>query len=392
MRAWVAWAMAGVGIACGALGTRVVMNDRIAQAHWTAPASQMQSGSGLVFERADRIRRGLNLSNFYAQTGDYTEARLKRYMTVADMRAIRGMGFDHVRLGVDPEGVLAAGANGVLRPEAMARLDKTVRDLVGAGLNVVLVVQPEESWKRQLKEQAGVEKFFALWTALATHFAGIDPERIFFEVMNEPTMEDAYRWAGIQAEAVTRIRSAAPHHTVIATGAPVYSNIQSVVRMEPVRDENVIYTFHDYAPMWFTHQGAPWAAGGLASLRGVPYPTPAESIRSILKQLPDENDRLALEHFGTDRWDEPRMSADMATVERWAQQRWVPLYCGEFGVYRDYADAKDRVRWIGDMRMVLETDHIGWAMWDYNGNFGLVAEEDNKKVDGDVLRALGLGK
>jgi endoglucanase len=77
----------------------------------------------------------------------------------------------------------------------------------------------------------------------------------------------------------------------------------------------------------------------------------------------------------------------------WAQRRGVPLYCGEFGVYNAYADPKMRLTWISDMRTALEAQHIGWAMWDYQGSFSLVTKGSNGTVvDQGVVNALGLKK
>jgi len=71
----------------------------------------------------------------------------------------------------------------------------------------------------------------------------------------------------------------------------------------------------------------------------------------------------------------------------------VPLYCGEFGVYKAYADVQSRANWIGDMRTALESRQIGWAMWDYDGNFGLASRTGaDIVVDEKALHALGLGK
>ena len=62
----------------------------------------------------------------------------------------------------------------------------------------------------------------------------------------------------------------------------------------------------------------------------------------------------------------------------WARERNVPLICNEFGAYRETANPASRARWIGDVRAALEENHIGWAMWDYRGNFGVVERTDTQ--------------
>jgi len=191
---------------------------------------------------------------------------------------------------------------------------------------------------------------------------------------------------------VATIRRAAPRHTILAT-ASQWSKIDGLLAIEPVRDEDVIYTFHDYDPMWFTHQGATWGSEGWAFLRGVPYPATPENIQAALGQEPDARVRLWVQRFGLERGDATLLGAEAAAMYEWAQRRGVPLYCGEFGVYKAYADPKARATWISDMRTALESKHIGWAMWDWDGNFGLVTKgSDGTVVDQNVLHALGLGK
>ena len=354
---------------------------------------QAQQGSSLAFERAGHLRRGINLSMWYAQTSDHSTARIDSYTTEADFKLIKSLGFDHVRLSIDPEPLIADPQAGTLRADAMARLDKSVAQITAAGLNLLLDIHPEEPYKDKLaKGDDTPARFLAFWGNFAAHFAPSDPQKVFFEVLNEPQMEDWYRWQGIQARAVARIRAFAPKHTILAT-ASGYSKIDALLAAEPVRDENVIYTFHDYDPMWFTHQGANWGTQGWVFLRGVPYPSNPENIQAVLGQEPDERIRLEVQRYGLERWDATRIGAEVAAMAEWAQRRGVPLYCGEFGVYRAYSNPAQRVVWISDMRTALESKHIGWAMWDYQADFGLVTKNGSATVvDQDVLRALGLRK
>lgn len=358
-----------------------------------ACGAQAQTGKGLAFQRAEHLKRGVNLSSFYAQTRDLSAARLDAYMSVADMQALKAAGFDHVRLSINPALLIANPKTGTLRPEPMARLDKTVQQLTDAGLNVILDIHAEEDWKAALAHgDDGASSLFAFWENFAAHYANSDPNRIFFEILNEPSMDDLYRWEGIQDRAVATIRRTAPRHTIIATAA-AWGHQDGLLAMEPVRDDNIIYTFHDYDPMWFTHQGATWSLTSWAFLHGVPYPSTPENIQPVLAQEPDERVRLELERYGEDRWDAARIEAEIDAVAQWAEERDVPLYCGEFGAYKTYSDAKMRAAWINDTRTALESRHIGWAMWDYDGNFGLATKgSDGIVFDQNVLHALGLGR
>jgi hypothetical protein len=347
----------------------------------------------LGFARAKHLRRGVNLSNWYSQTdqNDYSPAHLANYMTEEDFRLIRDLGFDHVRLSINPEPLLADKATGSLDAAAMARLDGAVQRIVALGLVVVLDIHPDPEWSHDSTQtDEGTARFFSFWKSFAQHFAETDPEKVYFEVMNEPPRMDIYRWAGEQARAIAVIRAQAPRHTIIATGA-MWGAIDSLVATEPVRDDNVIYTFHDYTPMEFTHQGAGFVMKELATLREVPYPSSPEKVAPLLPAQTDEEVRKSLAWYGQQRWDVAMMEKQIGVAVAWAKERHVPLYCGEFGVFRHYAPAADRARWIGDMRQTLEKDGIGWDLWDYKGWFGMVTTKDGVPVvDEPVAEALGL--
>ena len=358
-----------------------------------ACGAQAQAAKGLAFERAEHLKRGVNLSSFYAQTREISQARLDAYMTVGDMRALKAAGFDHVRLSINPALLIASPKTGTLRDGPMASLDKTVGQLLDAGLNVLLDIHAEEDWKAALTHgDDGASNLYAFWLNFAAHYAKSDPERVFFEVLNEPSMDDLYRWEGIQDRAVAMIRRVAPQHTIIATAA-AWGHQDGLLAMEPVRDENVIYTFHDYDPMWFTHQGATWSTTSWAFLHGVPYPSTPQNIQSVLGQEPDERVRLEVERYGEDQWGPARVQTEVDAIAKWAEERNVPLYCGEFGAFKDHSDPKMRAAWINDTRTALESRQIGWAMWDYDGNFGLANKTSAGIVfDPAILQALGMGK
>ena len=55
-----------------------------------------------------------------------------------------------------------------------------------------------------------------------------------------------------------------------------------------------------------------------------------------------------------------------------AEERNVPLYCGEYGVI-DLASPEDTVKWFESIHTVFEAHNIGRACWSYKEmDFGLV--------------------
>jgi len=348
----------------------------------------------MPFARAQRLEHGINLSMWFSQANDYSVQHLQTFTTANDIALIARMGFDHCRLSIDGDQLMTwfhTQRDAHQTTAFMTELDRAVRTMLDDHLSVIIDIQPGSQFKAQLFEGAtGVANFVELWRALAQHYAATDPERVFFEIMNEPEQQDPYRWHGIQAQVVNAIREVAPHHTIIASGAH-WSGLPDLLVLEPLDDNNIIYTFHDYEPFAFTHQGATWAIPEVRPERAIPYPSTPENIAPKLDQEPNLAGQYYLDQYGEDRWDAARVENSVEFAAKWSALHHAPVYCGEFGVLRDYAPAAARAQWLHDMRVALEKNHVGWAMWDYQGGFSVVTKANGTTTpDQDVLTALGL--
>jgi aryl-phospho-beta-D-glucosidase BglC (GH1 family) len=350
-----------------------------------------------AFARARHLQRGINVSHWFSQNpGDYSAHHTDTETTSDDLAVIAKLGFDNVRLSIDavPLEQSPRGADG-LNADFVSRLDRAVDNILADGLAVTIDVHPEDSYKQALRMDNGaVDRLVMLWRKLAAHFAGRDPERVFFEILNEPEVNDPYRWAGIQARAAAAIREVAPRQTIIATG-PNYSDIVDLLAMQPLKDGNVLYNFHFYDPHEFTHQGAGWGVSWWRYEHGIPYPPTEDSMQELVKEVPDAASRYQLESYWLDHWDGHRIRLLIDEAAEWGKANHVPLICNEFGVYREYADPLSRTNWIRDVRTALEADTIGWAMWDYHNGFGVaVRDKETGKsiIDPQTVKALGLAK
>lgn len=358
-----------------------------------APQQSTTTDSSVAKRRLAHIRHGINLSNWFAQLQDpaaYTKAYFETTVTAEDIALIRGMGFDHVRLSIDPRPMFRVGQPNQIASDDLSNLDTAVKMILGQGLAVELDIYADDAWKQKLAtDDDAVERFADFWRALAAHFAPLDPDRVFFEILNEPEGRDRYRWYGVEARLATAIREGAPQNTIIATGAH-WSDEDDLIFLEPLRDSNVIYAFHFYEPHLFTHQGADWSVNFWRYLRSVPYPSDPDRAKKAAEFVPDPVHRLEIVRYGLENWNAVRIDAEIAQVDEWAKHWNVPVTCNEFGVYRKYADPKERAAWIGDVRKALDNHGIGWTMWDYSGSFGLITRENgDSKPDEAILRALG---
>ena len=348
----------------------------------------------IAFQRAQHLQHGINTSIWFAQAGDYSLHRLQTFTTPDDIALIAKMGFDHCRISVDGDQLdswFYTERDVHHSTDFMDQLDRVVKLMLDQHLSVIIDIHPSSEYKAKLFQgPSGVGNFIALWRALAAHFAPVDPEHVFFEIMNEPEQEDPYRWQGIEASVADAIRQAAPNNTIIAAGAH-WSGLQDLLVLEPLADPNVIYTFHDYEPFPFTHQGATWTDPRVRPERAIPYPSSPDDIAPKLDLEPTLNGQYFLDQYGEDRWDDARVENSIEYAAKWSTLHHAPVYCGEFGVLRAYAPPAARAQWLHDMRVALEKNHIGWAMWDYQTNFGVVTKENGVTTpDADILNALGL--
>jgi aryl-phospho-beta-D-glucosidase BglC (GH1 family) len=363
----------------------------------TAGCAAAQAGSAGVspaFARAAHLKRGINATEWFAQVNDkrgYTREHFQDWTTAEDIASIKSLGFDHVRLSVNPQPLFTEREPNKLPVEFLGYLDAAVKMILNHGLDVVIDLHPESEFKTRLgKDDDFVEQFADFWRALAAHYSTWDPDRVFLEILNEPEFTDRFRWLGVQAKLAAAIREGAPTLTILAAGAR-WSNDDELVFQEPLHDPNVIYNFHFYEPHIFTHQGATWGSYYWHWLRGVRYPSSPESAERVAPLVPDEVSRLQVIRYGRDHWDAARIGSEIKQAAEWARRRGVPLVCNEFGVYRAFSDPQDRAAWLRDVRTALEHNGIGWTMWDYSGSFGLVTKKDGKAVaDENVVRALGL--
>jgi endoglucanase len=359
-----------------------------------ASSALAQTPPSLAFTRAQHLQRGINVSHWFSQSGnDYSAHHTATETNDADIALIARMGFDNVRLSIDatPLEQQPLDATG-LNADFVGRLDHALDTMLADGLAVQVDLHPEEPYKMQLRtSDAAVDRLTALWRKLAAHYANRNPDLVFFEVMNEPEENDPYRWAGIQARVAAAIREVAPRNTIIATG-PNYSDIDDLLTQHPLSEPNVIYNFHFYDPHEFTHQGASWGTPWWRYTHGIPYPPSEAAMPQILQQVPDPVSRYSLERYFLDHWDAHRIRLTIDEGAAWGQANHVPLLCNEFGVFREKSDPGSRNAWIRDVRTALESDHIGWAMWDYHGGFGVMLNRSGEPAQPDpaTLEALGL--
>src|SRR5580700_10853157 len=98
-------------IRCAALlASFCSLSASLLPAQTTAPSSSVQTASSVPPSRVARLRHGINASEWFAQVYDkrgYTKEHFQNWTTSEDVALMKSMGFDHVRLSVNPQPLMA---------------------------------------------------------------------------------------------------------------------------------------------------------------------------------------------------------------------------------------------------------------------------------------------
>ena len=333
---------------------------------------------------------GINLGGWLSQC-DHTENTYEHFILEEDFHRIRSWGLDHVRLPVDVE--LLETRDGRRLESGFAHLQRAVDWAGRYGLNLVLDLHKTYGFSFDIGEKESgfftdetlQERFICLWEELARRFGGLSG-RVAFELLNEVT-DQAYGplWNRVAARCVERVRAIAPD-TWILIGGYWNNSINALKDLDPPADRRIVYNFHCYEPLIFTHQGAYWIPAMDRSFRlpvTASYREMAEAMDGMLG-VPvtaaedfDPEDRLSAAYF--ERF--------LAEAVRVAEERDVPLYCGEYGVI-DLADPADILAWYRMIHAAFQRYGIGRAAWTYRKmDFGL-ADPHADPVREELIRLL----
>ncbi len=322
-----------------------------------------------------KLRRGVNLTNWFRFPPSADPASLGRYMPDALLTQLTTAGFDFVRLPVEPARV-ATAADRRLVLGAISRLN-------GAGLRVVLDLHPT-GWPADFSPLA------ATWASLAPDLAGTDPNRLVIEIVNEPAFAaDPAPWWVLQRAVLAVIRRSLPQHTVLCTGAD-WGSLDGLLALSPLPDPNLIYSFHFYEPLAWTTLAVAWrGASDERTLAALPFPAAGPGCVPPNARAPGAD--LARDYCASG-WDAARIAARIAGAGAWRRAHGVTVLAGEFGASALHAPAS-RLAWINAARMAFEAEGIGWALWGLEDKHGFDLTRPppaDARLDPALCAALGL--
>jgi endoglucanase len=324
-------------------------------------------------DRARLLARGFNLPD---QVPSRQAARPQR----ATLKWLRERGMTHVRLPVRGENVMPRFSSASTIRATIDDFDRALELLLGLDFVVSADMHPGGDFARlhRADPEAALSALTEGWRNLAKAVRRLPPSRVFGELLNEPNVEDAI-WRAQAERLVSDLRGELPSTTFIAGPAP-YQRVEALAGWRPLADDNIVYAFHYYDPMAFTHQGLNWdPSNPLSRLEGVPFPASrgAPDMAQLLDRLRarGEDDLASSIDHALDRpWTGQTIAAQFAPLADWSRKHSAPVILNEFGVLRFKAPRAARLAWLKTVRETAQANGFGWAHWDYNQGFGLLDE------------------
>ncbi len=351
----------------------------------TAPACEARIG--VPPSRLAALARGFNLPG-------WLEGGTPRRPDTGVLAGLRARGFSHIRLPVGAERLMEEFSLRTDVARQLAELDLAVDTLNRLGFAVSVDMHPAERFGRM--HVAAPDKAFglleALWRQLARRYAGRSPDRVFLEVLNEPTVDRSI-WQEQGPRLAAAIRREAPNHTIIY-GHADYQRVDALENVVPLADSNVVYAAHFYDPMIFTHQGQDWSNDPLRYLQQVPFPArltdpPVSTLVAELVRQGRDDAAALVKTALRQPWTEARIDAEIARAGDWAERHGRSVIINEFGVLSWKVAPPDRARWLRAVRSSAERRCIGWAHWDYADGFGFVRRIAEREIpDEAIVQAL----
>ena len=317
------------------------------------------AAAALAFERNNRIGRGVNLNA--ALDGLSGDKPLK----AGAIKGIAKQGFQSVRIPIRWADHTLKTAPYTIDPAFFTKVDAIVDECLASGLAVTLDnhYYPVISFgfgPQDLSFEENIDRLYSIWQQLSAHYKDYADETLFFELMNEPSLQlDPALWNEIVASCVKIIRHDCPGKTIIVT-TPSLGQHWTIGLLEFPADEwNIIVDAHYYLPQTFTHQGLSYAMAG--DLKNIPW-TGSAADKAPLEQ-------------------------DFGFLASWSERNGRPVNIGEYGVCAN-APSADKARYLAFVRSLLKKYGFSSNLWAYHRDTFGIYDEASGKWNQEMLKAI----
>ena len=342
----------------------------LATAGMTAAALRL-SPEILASKKKNKLPRwkGFNLLDFFSP--DPSNAR--KATTEDNFRWMQDWGFNFVRLPMAYPSYLDIDRSRNITPDEVYKIDEKAVDKVDAlvqlahkyNMHVSLNLhrgpgycvnagfhEPYNLWR----DQQALDAFCFHWNMWAKRYKNVSRKKISFDLLNEPSMREDmndqhskrsavpgdvyYRVAKAASDA---IRKENKDHLIIADGNNVGNTV--VPELIPL---GLGQSCRGYNPGIISHYKAPWANKDPENLPEPKWPG----------QVGDKYlSRAMLEEY----------------YKPWIalKDQGVGVHCGECGCWNKTPHGVF-LAWFNDLLSILHENEIGFALWEFDGSFGII--------------------
>jgi endoglucanase len=321
--------------------------------------------------------RGLNIGGWLSQIDAIREKdpvsfvsienHVETFITEKDFQRIRQWGFNHVRIPIDAYVFFSDDQKPI--DHRFIALDNAVAWSRAHSLGCIIDLHECPGHDFAEATEQPVQKIFVddryiqitnrIWAYLAERYGAAS--HVYFEVLNEPVAPTAEVWNGCKNALSKNIRTHAPR-TPIIVGSNMWNWPSTFGDLTPLEMDRVVYNFHFYEPLLFTHQQAPWISNPeIACTRGYPGDYGKGFVRKYGMVMSEGI------------WNRDRIMREIEPVAAFGKKHGADIICDEFGVYAPVA-LPDQKRWLEDLLGVLKEFGIGFSYWNYkNLDFGIIS-------------------
>ena len=286
----------------------------------------------------------------------------------ADLKALdfmAGEGFNFIRIPADYRFFMRETDGFSMDEEVMEIIDGYIEEANKRDIHVSFnfhrapgycINSPELEKKNLWKDEEALQRFSGAWAYFAKRYKGISSEKLSFDLLNEPcsippthpgSREDHER---VMRTTIAAIRAEDPGRRIVIDGWD--GGRTAMPEFLDLRDENLIESGRGYEPHRVTHWHAGWLRGGsdwpMTEYPGHEIPgdpsTPLHNIDTLREYYAPW---IALEKAG------------------------MQVHIGEFGAY-DKLPNDIVLRWYSDLLSLYREYGWGYAMWNFEGPFGIV--------------------
>ena len=321
--------------------------------------------------------KGFNLLDFFSANPPRNPEANKT--TENDLKWMRDWGFDFVRIPMAYPRYLKFDRTRDITKDEVCNYNESVLEEVDNlielchkyGLHVSLNLhrapgycinagfhEPFNLWKDSEAQQA----FAAHWGMWAKRYKNISPGKLSFDLLNEPAyiedMNDQFaRKVALPGEtyrkvaemAVNAIRKESPNRLIIADGNNVGNNITP-----ELFDLDIAQSCRGYYPHYVSHYQASWVWKDPSQAPVPVWPGTIDGKYFSRKNLED-------------------------LYQPWieAVEKGIGVHCGECGCYNK-TPHNVFLAWFEDVLSILTAAGIGYALWNFRGDFGIL---DSRRAD-----------